>query len=404
MMERRIAARRVESIWSVALASCVAVIVTLATACGGETSSETGPDRGGTAQDASERPGRGDRPPDAHDLDARAPLPGGDAQVEDVVPDDASSDDDERDDAARDEPCSPGERFCVSPDIAALCNAAGSGRAEEPCVDEHYCVSGVCTPGVCRPFVNRCAVGIERERCAENAQGWEAGAPCLDSEYCLDGACLPSACLPRVMFAVDGSSSMGREWPAVRASVNSVALANPDVAFGLSMFPVGLGCSIGDGVAGPFTSAVDWPHVPISTDGAAEIDLWFSSNDIAGGATPLVATIEWFADNAEFIWGAGRDSAHLIILSEGADTCRCSNSSPDQERCWTTQLSAATQRLHAAGVYVYVIGYRFADAPAALNAIAEHGGTPFTTFISAGNETTLTAAFGDVIQNVKLCD
>ena len=205
------------------------------------------------------------------------------------------------------------------------------------------------------------------------------------------------------MFLIDGSSSMGSEFPNVRRSVASVISANPEVAFGLSMFPVGLGCSIGDGTPGLFQPPVNWPHVPVTLNASSPIDSWFASNDAAGGATPLISAMEWFADNAPAVWGDAIGGAYLVVMTEGADTCRCDQQDPDRSGCLVDGLSAATRALAAAGVKTYVIGYQYGEEPEALNAIAQNGGTTFTEFVYAGNESSLTSAFESIVADAKLC-
>lgn len=306
-------------------------------------------------------------------------------------------------DAGTAEACEAGRSECVSLDMTRTCNSAGDAWTETACAANSYCLgdSGVCTPGSCRPGLVRCAGRIEREVCAETALSWEATGACDADEYCTDGVCQAQACLPNVMFAIDGSSSMSSQWPAVRASIAAVTSANPDVAFGLSMFPVGLGCSIGDGQRPLFGSAVNWPHVPISIEGSTAIDAWFGANDASGGATPLVSTIEWFSENVDAVWGPLPGNGHLVVMTEGADTCTCED---DDTRCMVDNLSAATRALAATGVHVYVIGYQYRDAPEALNAIASNGGSSITEFLVAGSEDTLITAFGEVITNAKLCE
>jgi hypothetical protein len=208
------------------------------------------------------------------------------------------------------------------------------------------------------------------------------------------------------MFLFDGSSSMVSEFTNVQSSINAVTTANPDVAFGLSMFPTALGCSIGDGRGGLFGGGgVDWPNVPISASGAGAIEAWFSANDASAGATPLISALEWFAENVDSVWTIP-ENGNLIVMTEGADTCRCDEDrfgDIDQD-CLTEPLAAATQSLVAQGVKVYVIGYRFTEAAAILNAIASNGGTSQTEFIYAGNEETLTDAFELVVTEAKICN
>jgi hypothetical protein len=175
------------------------------------------------------------------------------------------------------------------------------------------------------------------------------------------------------------------------------------------MFPTGLGCSLGDGTPGLFgTPGVTWPHVPIQTNAAPALQRWFASNDNAGGATPLISTIEWFADNVDRVWSVP-ENGYLLVMTEGADTCTCSNDTDprpggqDRTECLVENGSAATRALVARGVKVYVIGYNYSEEPEALNAIASNGGTSITEFVPAGGEAGLTNAFEAIVSDAKLC-
>ena len=258
------------------------------------------------------------------------------------------------------------------------------------------------TPTVCPPNARECLDNSRFRICAADGSQWNESA-CGGATYCDEGLCRDQACVANVMFLIDGSSSMGSEFPNVRRSVASVISANPEVAFGLSMFPVGLGCSIGDGTPGLFQPPVNWPHVPVTLNASSPIDSWFASNDAAGGATPLISAMEWFADNAPAVWGAADGVAYLVVMTEGADTCRCDQQDPDRSACLVDGLSAATRALAAAGVKTYVIGYQYGEEPEALNAIAQNGGTTFTEFVYAGNESSLTSAFESIVADAKLC-
>ena len=258
------------------------------------------------------------------------------------------------------------------------------------------------TPTVCPPNARECLDTSRFRICAADGSQWNESA-CGGATYCDQGLCRDQACVANVMFLIDGSSSMGSEFPNVRRSVANVISANPEVAFGLSMFPVGLGCSIGDGTPGLFQPAVNWPHVPVTLNASSPIDSWFASNDAAGGATPLISAMEWFAENAPAVWGDALGGAYLVVMTEGADTCRCDQQDPDRSGCLVDGLSSATRALAAAGVKTYVIGYQYGEEPEALNAIAQNGGTTFTEFVYAGNEASLTSAFESIVADAKLC-
>lgn len=258
------------------------------------------------------------------------------------------------------------------------------------------------TATVCPPNARECLDTSRFRICAADGSQWNESA-CGGATYCDQGLCRDQACVANVMFLIDGSSSMGSEFPNVRRSVASVITANPEVAFGLSMFPVGLGCSIGDGTPGLFQPPVNWPHVPLTLNAASPIDSWFAANGAAGGATPLISAMEWFAENAPAVWGDALGGAYLVVMTEGADTCRCDQEDPDRSGCLVDGLSAATRALAAAGVKTYVIGYQYGEEPEALDAIAQNGGTSFTNFIYAGNEASLTDAFESIVADAKLC-
>ena len=383
---------------------CLLLLVTGALAsCSGDDSS------GGSA--AEDDTGRPSRPGANDDEDGGAEEGADDAGGSDTAgpaPDDVAVPD-------ASTGCEPGWLGCVNPTTIGQCSTDGTQLFETPCTEGTYCVNnnGVCTAGVCEPYRQRC-VGTagEREICNPDASGFGPTSGCGPEEYCDDGRCLIRGCLPSVMFAFDGSSSMTSEFGTIQASINRITSANPDVAFGLSMFPTGTGCSISGDRTGLFGGPViDWPNVPISPSGAAQITEWFANNGASGGATPLIATLEWFADNVTEVFGAFPENGHLIIMSEGADTCRsaCKQDERDfngEERvaCLVDYLGEATRRLRDQGVKVYVIGYRFSEDQRILNSIAENGGTPFTEFIYARNEDSLFAAFESVIGNAKICD
>lgn len=301
--------------------------------------------------------------------------------------------------------CTPGTRLCFDLATAAECRADGSGYDTTACGDGFVCFGnpGACHAAACRPGERECTDTETYRECAADGSVWLGANSCGPGLYCDDGRCLDRTCLPNVLFAVDGSSSMVSEWPTIQTSIDAVVSANPDVAFGLAMFPTGLGCSIGDGTGGLFGSpGVSWPDVPIQANASRALTRWFTDHDPGAGATPLISTIEWLSENVETIWGELPENGYLIVMSEGADTCRCGDSDPPS--CITNGLANATRDLLAAGIKTYVVGYRFSDAPAMLNAIASNGGTDRTEFIPAGDEATLTSAFVAVVDELKGCD
>ena len=68
----------------------------------------------------------------------------------------------------------------------------------------------------------------------------------------------------------------------VQVSVNNVIANNPAVSYGMLTFPVSFGCSIETG----------WPNVAMTGNAGPIMERWFANNGPAGGATPLISTME----------------------------------------------------------------------------------------------------------------
>ena len=123
-----------------------------------------------------------------------------------------------------------------------------------------------------------------------------------------------------------------------------------------------------------------------------------------------MSTLEWFAQNSDAVWGPNPQSAYLVVMTEGMDTCDCSQYDRDDffevndwEECVSDELSSATAQLRTAGIRTYAVGYKYFESEDLLNAIALEGGTSFTEFLFAGSEGMLVDAFETVITDLKLC-
>lgn len=291
--------------------------------------------------------------------------------------------------------CTPGETRCLSRRLLGTCTVDGTAETQIGCEEDEVCFEdvGECVEVACQPGATQCnSEATALEVCLSDGSAWVDGDPCGETEYCAGNRCIDRSCLPNVMFAIDGSSDMIGEYELVRASVDAVMSANPDVSFGLMMFPVTLGCSIdGDGAS--------WPHVPIQPAETGAIDDWFDANGPALGATPLIQTLNWLGENAEAVWGPERDSAYLVLLTDGVETCRCDDG--EEIGCMVEEMNELT----ATGVRTYAIAYKADELdPAPMNAIARAGGTGIETAIAAGDEDALTEAFVRVITDAKLCE
>jgi hypothetical protein len=298
--------------------------------------------------------------------------------------------------------CFPGVPTCIDLYTPGQCNAEGT--AWEPlnkCLPGQTCHADTdaCGPKACEPGTTSCVDEDTKVRCLPDGSGLEPEQDCPDGSVCNAGLCISPSCFPKVMFLVDRSTSMSPHWESVQKSITAVIEANPEVQFGLTVFP-----SAGGFFAGCETGT-NSPHVPLQDGAAIAIDQWFDQNEPAG-ATPLKSAVEWTADNVAAVWGDDTTNAFLVVLSDGEDKCTCSQHENDpQERaeCVAEKLVVSTQKLLQQGVRTFVIGYAYSGPDDELNAIAENGGTDEKTWIYAGSESTLTNAFGKVIDDVKLC-
>lgn len=298
--------------------------------------------------------------------------------------------------------CAPGAWMCQDLLTPAECSEDGTTWiAQEPCPMGQTChqATGQCGEEVCEPTEKVCADGKSWKQCHYDGSGWGEITDCPGESVCNAGICISPACLPRVMFLVDRSTSMNSHWESVQNSISDVIAQNPEIQFGLTVFPdkdgFFAGCSVGD----------DSPHVPLQEGAGPVIDDWFDHNDPAG-ATPLKSAMEWMSEHVSQVWGSDLEAAYLVLLSDGEDKCTCGqydDEPMERAECVADKLVDITQDLTAQGVRTFVIGYAYSGPDIELDVIAENGGTEITEYIEAGNEETLTAAFGQVIDDVKWC-
>ncbi len=120
-----------------------------------------------------------------------------------------------------------------------------------------------------------------------------------------------------------------------------------------------------------------------------------------GGRTPLYLAMENYLDNTHApIFMDGAVESYLVVISDGADNCDAPGQpggySPGQFADLTSQIVSET------GVNVFVIGFGAEAEPDQLNAIAENGGTTFTTFFDAEDGPALDAALDTIGESVHV--
>ncbi|MGB0592271.1 MAG: vWA domain-containing protein [Myxococcota bacterium] len=286
--------------------------------------------------------------------------------------------------------CRPGEGACVSLKVAGTCDAEGTSileGSEVNCAEGEVCLGekGACGVPLCQPDAWRCLNPFVYQVCDDTGSSWLSSEPCPDEFVCHAEVCEYAPCVPTVLFVVDRSGSMDPHWEAVSAEVRALVEGNPDALFGLKAFPSGTGGN-GCGVSNSLQIGFDFADVETFDD-------YFNASP-PSGMTPLAETMEYLALSASTVFGVYR--ANIVVLSDGSETC----TSEDP----TSRLADAVNQLHLVhGVRTYVIGYNYEGDPGQLDAMASAGGTTYSTHIQAGDAGTLSEAFEDVVDDIKLC-
>mgnify|MGYP003634446002 CR=1 FL=1 len=216
------------------------------------------------------------------------------------------------------------------------------------------------------------------------APGLDAQAVCDEQDFSITRQ------PPKLMLALDMSGSMVTKYNSARNGItNAITNLSGQFHLGFNTYPkypyVSSGiCSIAPNVL--FDSA------PGNEAGILD---WLSTHQAQTGAgDPLVVQLDALLNDpnhaANFTSAAVPGEAYLVIVSDGDDCCgpapaySCQNS-------WTAELVDRTERLLLAGIKTIVVGYTGAD-DATMTAIAVAGGSPFTTYLPANDETALQAA------------
>jgi len=211
----------------------------------------------------------------------------------------------------------------------------------------------------------------------------------------------------RLMILLDMSYSMvdpdvadPTNWSYARPALVSL-LTNwkgSQIEFGLDTFPDSFGIFEPCSVTNP---------IKINAGPGNEQDIidYLNSTTPNGGGTPLYCGMANFLDSgyAAGFPDAGVES-YLVVVSDGADNCgvNCGMFSVANP----SQFAQLTQDLLADGIKSIAIGFGAgvnSTAQNQLNAIAQNGGTPFTTYFYAELQEELEDAFELIAGEVISC-
>jgi hypothetical protein len=192
----------------------------------------------------------------------------------------------------------------------------------------------------------------------------------------------------RVMILQDDSSSMtGENWNSAKNAIATLLdnFGGGSIEFGLDAYP-------DPGIGSCQTTA------PVLVDCAAGTET--SINDEMSSISPILSTPLYDAlygfidpDYAPGCTATALDK-YIVLVADGEDSC----SSPP-----TADFITVTQTLVDLGIKVIVVGFNVNMDAAMLTAIAENGGTDFTDFLLATNETELIDAFNTIGSTVVTC-
>ncbi|MCK9460521.1 MAG: VWA domain-containing protein [Proteobacteria bacterium] len=192
----------------------------------------------------------------------------------------------------------------------------------------------------------------------------------------------------RVLILLDHSSSMaGTNWDIARSAIGDLlsTFASSSIEFGLDTLPdpqVGE-CSVEAPVAvdcGPGTEA--------------------AINGALAGMSTFVSTplYDAMAELTEPGYAPGcmetEHAKHLLLIADGEDSC--STATPGD-------FAALTSALVGMGVRITVVGFNVNIDSGQLEAIAANGGTEFTSYLNASDESSLNAALGAIADSVDSC-
>ena len=220
---------------------------------------------------------------------------------------------------------------------------------------------------------------------------------------------------PHLMILLDKSSSMtdslssgGTKWAQAQPAIEHlITTYQNQILFGFDAFPSSGNCDVDDPIV--LDISADFTANPTVT--AA---MWATSAN--GSSTPLYCGLNILSD-ATYAPRLNDPAAtkFVVVVSDGADLCGDECCVPDifdpfNPACIATsgEFSTLASELNSVhGIKTFVIGF---DDPGGdnvsedqLNAIAANGGTPFTSFLLASNQSQLEAAFDQIAAEVVSC-
>ncbi len=195
-------------------------------------------------------------------------------------------------------------------------------------------------------------------------------------------------------FAVEGS--VNTRWVEVSQAIDEVVLkTQSSVLWGLKMFPTVSGCQMSDE-----------PEVPVALDDHPMMSMAMKGTRPNAGPNGTPMQLAYRKSLAHLKARTTMNPKYLVIGTDGLPNCRNGISGVDD----TEGVTAAIREAQMAGVRTFIVGIAThaegAQAQAALNAMAEAGGTARMMdpkFFSVGNRAELVTALNDITTRISSC-
>ena len=208
----------------------------------------------------------------------------------------------------------------------------------------------------------------------------------------------------RLMILQDLSGSMmGEKWTAAQGALTTLLNNWPgiEIEFGYDIFPDG---SQGDS-GGWWCGTVNPVQIDTAINNQADIIAHQNTvdPDLGYGLTPLWCGMNNFnTPTYAPLFTDPNVASYLLVVSDGQDSCgvTCPHGGGSVTE---GELRSVTQALLVNGIQTVVIGFGTGVDPDQLNAIAQEGGTPWTTYFTASDQASLATAFDQIATSVIGC-
>ncbi len=220
-----------------------------------------------------------------------------------------------------------------------------------------------------------------------------------DSEICAATEFTISPSPVALMILQDMSLSMAPwpdgsydgKWAIAKIALENLlkTFKNSEIAFGFDMFP--------NSPQGPKGCEVSTkPKYDCAMNIADTISGNLPWKEVPHGSTPLVKAMDNYL-KADYAPGCMNKEwqTYLMIVSDGADSCTV----PTIE-----ELSSKTTELLNSGIKTFTIGFGDDADPKELNAISAAGGTMFTKYLPASDQSGLETAFNKIAKSLVNCN